>query len=86
VREGLARDAIRLVQNARKNAGLAVSDTIALTLEADGSLGEALREHRDAIAAEVLASELVFGPAGEDAFLEEHDVDGEHLRLGLRPD
>ncbi len=86
VREGLARDAIRLVQNARKNAGLAVSDTIALTLEAGGSLGDALREHRDAIAAEVLASALVLGPADGDAFLEEHDVDGERLRIGLRPD
>jgi len=84
VREGLARDAIRLVQNARKNAGLAVSDTIALTLEAEGGLANALREHRDAIAAEVLASDLTLGPAEEGAFREEHDVDGERLRLGLR--
>ncbi len=84
VREGLARDAIRLVQNARKNAGLAVSDTITLTLAADGTLATALHEHRDAIAAEVLASDLTLGPAEEDAFREEHDVEGERLRLGLR--
>ncbi len=84
VREGLARDAIRLVQNARKNAGLAVSDTIALTLAADGTLATALREHRDAIASEVLASDLTLGPAEADAYVEEHDVEGERLRLGLR--
>ena len=84
VREGLARDVIRLVQNARKNAGLEVSDTVALTLEADGTIAEAVREHRDAIAAEVLAATLTLGPAEPDAFTEEHEVEGGRLRLGLR--
>jgi len=84
VREGLARDVIRLVQNARKNAGLEVSDTIALTLEADGTIAEAVREHRDAIAAEVLAAALTLGPAEPDAFTEEHEVEDGRLRLGLR--
>ncbi len=57
-REGLARDAVRLVQNARKEAGLEVSDRIALELAASGELLTALREHAGTIAAEVLATQM----------------------------
>ncbi len=60
-REGLAREVIRLVQDARKADGLAVSDRITLRWEAAGpELAAALTEHGQLIAAEVLATE--FGP------------------------
>ncbi len=81
-REGLAREVIRLVQEARKNDGLDVTDRIALRWSArDPELAAALAEHAALIAAEVLAVE--FGPAeaepaGGDA--KEH-AEGE---LGLR--
>lgn len=56
--EGLARDAVRHIQQARKDAGLDVSDRIHLALHADeGSLG-ALNTHKAFIAAETLATEL----------------------------
>jgi len=59
VRRGLAREVVRLVQDARKGAGLAVSDRITLWLVADSEeLGSALAEHGDDIAAEVLATTL----------------------------
>jgi len=83
-REGLARDAIRLVQNARKNAGLEVSDTIALGLAAEGELARALQEHREIVAGEVLARELRLGSLEGDAYREEHDLEGSHLTLALR--
>jgi isoleucyl-tRNA synthetase len=61
-REGLAREVIRLVQDARKADGLEVSDRITLRWEAaDPDLTAALTEHGQLIAAEVLATE--FGPA-----------------------
>jgi hypothetical protein len=61
-REGLAREVIRLIQEARKNDGLDVTDRIALRWSArDAELAAALTEHTALIAGEVLAVE--FGPA-----------------------
>ena len=60
-REGLARDVIRLVQEARKNDGLHVSDRITVRWEtADPELAAALTEHGALIAAETLSDD--FGP------------------------
>ncbi|XPP25881.1 MAG: isoleucine--tRNA ligase [Leucobacter sp.] len=53
--EGIARDAIRAVQEARKNAGLEVSDRIVLELLASPGDAQALEAHTDLIAAETLA-------------------------------
>src|SRR5208282_2596375 len=60
-REGLAREVIRLVQEARKADGLDVTDRIALRWSAsDPDLAAALTEHASLIAGEVLATE--YGP------------------------
>ena len=60
-REGLAREVIRLIQEARKSDGLDVTDRIALRWSArDPDLAAALTEHSALIAGEVLAVE--FGP------------------------
>ena len=53
--EGIARDAIRAVQEARKNAGLEVSDRIVLALNAEPAYAAALQTHAALIAAETLA-------------------------------
>jgi isoleucyl-tRNA synthetase len=58
VRAGLAREAVRLVQEARKSAGLDVSDRITLTWAADGDVADALREHADLLARETLAVDV----------------------------
>jgi len=55
-REGLSREIIRHVQNARKQAGLNVDDRIALGLVAhDDELQTVISEHADIICAETLA-------------------------------
>ena len=60
--EGLAREVVRLIQEARKNDGLDVTDRILLHWSAsDPELALALAEHRELIAGEVLA--VSFGPA-----------------------
>ncbi len=53
--EGLARDAIRVVQEARKNAGLDVSDRIVLALNVSPLDADALRAHAELIAGETLS-------------------------------
>ncbi|HEX6936561.1 MAG TPA: isoleucine--tRNA ligase [Actinomycetes bacterium] len=77
-RAGLAREVVRLVQEARKSSGLQVTDRVALVWAAEGELAQALREHAAAVAAEVLATRFEEGPVppGEDS---QEDPD-----LGLR--
>ena len=63
-REGLAREFIRLVQDARKSDGFAVSDRVSVRWStADPELVAALTGHQALISAEVLAVD--FGPAGD---------------------
>jgi isoleucyl-tRNA synthetase len=69
-REGLAREVIRLVQDARKIDGLDVTDRISLRWSADDpDLAAALTEHTGLIAREVLAVDFQpsAGPPGPDA-------------------
>lgn len=56
--EGIARDAVRHIQQARKDAGLDVSDRISLKVVADSESQLALNEHRDFVAKETLAQSL----------------------------
>ncbi|MCG6568773.1 isoleucine--tRNA ligase [Tessaracoccus sp. ZS01] len=73
---GLAREVIRFIQDARKRAGLEITDRIRVTVEADGPLGDAVETHRSLIAGEVLAVELTNAPVAGAT-----DVDDE---LGLK--
>ena len=59
LRSGMAREVIRFIQEARKRAGLEVSDRILVVIEAGPEMTEAIAAHRDLIAAEVLALELI---------------------------
>jgi isoleucyl-tRNA synthetase len=59
--EGVARDVIRVVQQARREAGLDVSDRVALTVSASAAVTAAVDAHRDFVMAETLATALSFG-------------------------
>jgi isoleucyl-tRNA synthetase len=56
--EGLARDAIRLIQQARKDAGLDVSDRIKLSVSGSASVLAAVAAHRELVMSETLALEF----------------------------
>lgn len=70
VRTGLAREVIRAVQEARKQAGLEITDRITLFLTARTEVAQAIEEHRDSIAEETLATAMaeviVDETAGDD--------------------
>jgi isoleucyl-tRNA synthetase len=88
--EGLARDVIRAVQQARRSAGLAVTDRISLVIAGSAAAQDALRTHRDLVASETLAvaAELV-APDVLDADPQAGEPftagDGETVRIRLSP-
>ena len=61
VREGIARELVRTVQEARKQAGLEVADRITLGVSGSAAVEEALAEYRGYLMAETLALEWQTG-------------------------
>ncbi len=65
--EGLAKDVVRAVQQARKDAGLDVADRIDLTVEpSNEDVRTAVEAYRDLVTAETLATTLGFGTLSGD--------------------
>ncbi|MEP7370059.1 MAG: class I tRNA ligase family protein, partial [Dermatophilaceae bacterium] len=60
--EGLARDVIRAVQQARRDAGLDISDRISLTVSGDDEVWAAMQAHQSLIMLETLSTH--FGSSG----------------------
>ncbi len=79
LREGLAREIVRAVQNARKGAGLEITDRIHLGLGGDNELIEAARAHEDYLGAEVLATSIAY--EAEDGVAA--TIDGRDLRIAI---
>ena len=77
--EGLARDLVRHLQNARKEIGLEVSDRIEVAFQANDRVRAAIDAHGDWIAGEVLATSMREGEASEHAF----DSDGAQARFAV---
>jgi isoleucyl-tRNA synthetase len=80
LREGLARELIRVVQDSRKQQGFEVSDRIALLIEGGPGITAAVDEHRKTIMAETLAEEWRADPAGSRL---EATVAGEACTISL---
>ncbi len=79
-REGLAREVVRAVQEARKQAGLEVSDRISLELVGDDELLDAAREHETYIAGETLATSVNYSADGTG---EKATIEGRELRIAV---
>jgi isoleucyl-tRNA synthetase len=81
VREGLAREIVHAVQNARKSAGLEIADRIELTLGGDDELLDAARAFETYLAGETLAVAVGYdgATAGEPA-----TVKGRPLRIAVK--
>jgi isoleucyl-tRNA synthetase len=81
--EGVARDVIRLVQQARRDAGLHVSDRIRLTLGVPEDVGAAVRVHEQMVAAETLAREIRFVAMGTAESAPTTTLDDMPLHVGV---
>jgi isoleucyl-tRNA synthetase len=79
-REGLAREVVHAIQAARREAGLDVSDRIALTLGGDAALLDAARAHEDYVTGETLAVSISYNGAGA---VSEARIDGRELRIAV---
>jgi isoleucyl-tRNA synthetase len=83
---GLANDVVRVVQQARRDAGLAISDRIRLTVTGDPTVWEAVVNHQDTLVRETLAdavgasSDLAALPVG-DGVVEATVGDGLRVRV-----
>jgi isoleucyl-tRNA synthetase len=81
-REGMMREVIRGVQNARKQAGLNVDDHIMLHFVTEVQmLKDAIVEHKETIQNETLG---VLKEPGEGAFYTETTIEGADLAIALQ--
>jgi len=78
--EGLAREIVHAVQNARREAGLEVSDRIELSLGGDDELLGAARAHESYISGETLATSVSYDG---DSAGEKTTVEGRELLIGV---
>ncbi|HQZ91255.1 MAG TPA: isoleucine--tRNA ligase [Thermomicrobiales bacterium] len=85
IHEGLARDFIRGVQDARKEAGLRVEDTIRLAWQTESGteVAQAIDRHLEDIAAETLAREAAPGWVEAAAWEAEVKVGAEKVTIGI---
>lgn len=84
IAEGRAREIVSRIQKMRKDADLAVTDRIRVTIEADSEFCKELEPFRDYIAGEVLASELLtLGVPALDPGKESVYIDGREASIAM---
>ncbi|MFL5790455.1 MAG: DUF5915 domain-containing protein, partial [Actinomycetota bacterium] len=81
--EGLARELVRIVQDARRTTGLEVQDRIVVHLVATGDVADARDAHAAFIAGETLCAELRTDP-GDGEPTATAEIDGTEVELWVR--
>lgn len=84
IAEGLAREFVRRVQDARKAAELDIADRIRLSYTASPILQNAVEDFREYIMAETLTVDLINADTPEGAFTVEDAFDGEKVKIGIQ--
>jgi len=82
IAEGLAREIVRSVQDARKQAGLEVSDRITLGVSGSDAVEKSLEVHRDYIMNETLATTWEVGQA-DARFSVGRDLGDDHWKIEI---
>ena len=82
--EGLARDVVREIQNARKAEDLVVTDRIHVWIDgASDAVAAAVRTHESYIAEQVLATSITEGTEHGERTVHDARVGGENLQFSL---
>ncbi len=81
LREGLAREIVRRVQDLRKSAGFEISDHIVLTYQTSGEVKASIDHWASYIQSETLADELI--DAEPRGTIESDEIDGVKIALGV---
>ena len=82
IREGFAREVVRSVQDARKQADLQVSDRIVLGVSGSDAIEAAIEAYRDLIMAETLATTWQIGQPEAD-FSIDKSLGDDHWRIEI---
>jgi len=82
-REGVARDLIRLVQTARKDAGLDVADRIVLELRGGAGAREDVVDFEEMLAGETLASAVRWTDGTPSGFVSKGALKGGEIEIGV---
>lgn len=83
-REGIARDFIRLVQVARKEAGFRISDRIHIEVKAANGAATAIVDHEETIRAETLAETIRPTDGEPEGFVSQTTLDDQPIAIGVR--
>ena len=79
VAEGLANDALRFIQDTRKEIGLDVSDRINMEYNADPALANAIEQHR----ARIMGDALIKNMSQSDAGVYNTQIEGYNLSISI---
>jgi len=82
--EGLARDLVRMVQQARKDAGLQVTDRINLAVVASGKTSDALTAHKNYISEQTLTTELQQVELSGATYSTSGNIEGDEVKIFLK--
>ncbi len=86
IEEGLARELVRNIQDARKSANFDISDRIAVYLGGvaeNATIEQVVQKWGDYIRAETLADDLLLTEPADNAHVETLELDGQNIRVGV---
>lgn len=75
--EGIAREFINRIQNIRKDSGFDVTDKVNIKIQRHDSINTAIEKHRDYIAAQTLAVNILLMDSCDDSAAKSVDIDEE---------
>jgi isoleucyl-tRNA synthetase len=81
--EGIARDMVRAIQQARKDAALHVSDRISLHIDAPDNISAALAAHKDYVMEQTLTTALLAQKPATASFSTESEIDDKKVIISI---